>query len=82
MRPHEIEVGAVYRLGRGFTVPKRVIFLDLADTHIRGGKVKFKNITSGAQEIWSAEIFANLVVEKISDAPLVSPANQPSKSSD
>jgi hypothetical protein len=66
MKPTDIEVGAVYRLGGQYRIPKLVLFVDLADRSVRGGKVRIRSITAlRSSEVWSAEYFAEQVVEKM-----------------
>jgi hypothetical protein len=67
MKISEIEVGAIYRLGGQYKVPKRVVALDAKDTSVNGGRIRIQNITHGAAiETWSAEYFAEHAVEKLS----------------
>lgn len=69
MNPNQLKVGSIYRLGGKYRVLKRITYLNLADVHLTGGKVKTVNAsTSGGQEIWSADFFAREVIEVVKDA--------------
>ena len=66
MKVSEIEVGATYRLGSPYRVPKRVVFLNPHDRSVNGGRIRIQNVTHGAAiETWSAEYFAEHAVEKL-----------------
>lgn len=66
MTPNQLKIGSIYRLNGRYRTLKRVVYLDLADPTISGGKIKTVNAaTSGFEEIWSAEFFADEVAEEI-----------------